>query len=197
MLCDNKKNTFHFLCLVLHLGQRLLVVDQLFDAHTQLVLQLLDLRLGLVDFINFRKVVIFVGEIYCGFLCIRFDILLWFVLTMVYFLDLLLQLVNETEGVSFGILFTCANGICNVVLVMGHIPDSVRCSEFISFISFGSEGLYFRCHLMLSKIDTLSASPAIVLFDCYWFTKNMGMDVEYREYIKYLMFILYYLRTKS
>lgn len=29
----------------------------------------------------------------------------------------------------------------------------------------------------------------MVLLDCYWLTKKMGMEVEYREYMKYLMFM--------
>ena len=29
----------------------------------------------------------------------------------------------------------------------------------------------------------------MVLLDCYWLTKKMGMDVEYLEYMKYLIFM--------
>lgn len=36
---------------------------------------------------------------------------------------------------------------------------------------------------------TLSASAVMVL-DYSWLTKNIGIEVEYREYMRYLMFIL-------
>lgn len=37
--------------------------------------------------------------------------------------------------------------------------------------------------------STLSASVAMVLLDCSWLTKKIGMEVEYLEYMKYLMFM--------
>jgi len=48
----------------------------------------------------------------------------------------------------------------------------------------------FEVIFIINKKCTLSASVDMVLFDYYWFTKNIGIDVEYREYIKYLTFIL-------
>jgi DNA phosphorothioation-dependent restriction protein DptG len=57
--------TFHFFSLLAHLVETLLVADDLLYASSDLVLQTLDLLMGLGEFIYFCEVVIAVAELRC------------------------------------------------------------------------------------------------------------------------------------
>lgn len=68
-----------------------------------------------------------------------------------------LQLLNHPEGQSFRVLLTCAQGIADVVVVVGHVPHSVGCFQFVPFVSSGLEGSGFLRELVRAKA-TLSTS---------------------------------------
>ncbi len=97
--------------------------------------------------VNFWYVIVFLCQFNGSFFCVCFDILFWLVFAVVDLLDLFLKFINQSKGMSFRVLFSGTNSISNVILVMGDVPDPIRCSEFVSLIWFGSEGLDFGCHL--------------------------------------------------
>ncbi len=130
-----QKFTFHFVGFILHFGQSLLVTNQFLDTHSEFVLEFLYLGLGLVDLIDFGNVVVLLSEFNGSFFGVCFDVLFRLVFAVVDLLYFLLEFVNEPERMSFRVLFTGANRICNIIFIMGDIPNTISSSEFVSLIS--------------------------------------------------------------
>lgn len=125
-------HTFHFLCLVSHLIQTLLIGDHLLYPLSYLSLQLLHFLICFVELVNFGEIVVLRGKLVCSFLCIGFDILLSFILTVVDLLYFCLQFGYQTVCMPLRVGLTSANSIGDVIIVMGDIPDAVCSPQFIT-----------------------------------------------------------------
>jgi hypothetical protein len=88
-----------------------------------------------VDLIDFGNVVVLLSEFNGSFFGVCFDVLFRLVFAVVDLLYFLLEFVNEPERMSFRVLFTGANRICNIIFIMGDIPNTISSSEFVSLIS--------------------------------------------------------------
>lgn len=133
-----KKFTFHSLGFVLHLSQCLLVSNKFFYSNSKFILEFLDLRLSLVNFVDFWQIIILLWKLNSSFFSISFDILFWLILTVVNLLYLLFKLVNKAKCMSLRILLACTNCIGNVIFIMCNIPHTICSSQLISLIWFGS-----------------------------------------------------------
>jgi len=115
----------------------------------KLIFKFLNLRLGSMHHINFGKVIIFSGQLYCRFLSKSLDVLLGFVLTVVNLLYLLFQLIYKPECVSLRDLLAGAHAVCNVVLVIGYVSDTVGGSQLVALVVLWSQGFYLWSRLRL------------------------------------------------
>lgn len=120
--------------------QALLVAHYLLYPRTDLPLQPLHLLRRLRQLVHLLQVVIFLAQLCSQLLRVRFDVLLGLVLAVVYLRDLFLQLLEESEGVAFGVLLAGAEGVADVVVVVGDVPDSVGGLQFVAFVGPGLEG---------------------------------------------------------
>jgi hypothetical protein len=71
---------------------------------------------------------------------------------------------------------------------MGDIPNSVGSLEFVALVGLGLQGLGLLGELSESA-GTLSMSAARDLFEDYFTTLLILTEVEYRAYIRPLIFI--------
>lgn len=144
---DPETGTFHLLGLVIHLGQAFLIAYDLLNAYTQLALQLLDLRLGFGYLVDLGQVRVLHHQFIGGLLGGGFDVVFGFVLSVVDLLYFLLQFLNQSVCVAFGVALVSAYAVADVVIVVHDPPDPVAGPELLPLVDLGAQGLDLGGHL--------------------------------------------------
>lgn len=169
--------TFHFFSFFAHHSEGFLISHNLFNVVLEFILQAIDLTLGFGQFIDFREVTVFVDQFVGCFFGVGFDVLFSLVLAVVDLFDFVLQFLDETIDMSFRVGLVGTDGVGDVVVIMGNVPDSVCCFEFVPISSFGFQYLYLLRYLS-KTVFTLSTSAERPLLPESLIIVYMGMEVE-------------------
>ena len=89
---------------------------------------------------------------------------------------------------AFGVFVAGAECVDDVVVVVGHVPDAIWSFEFIALVGLGLESLGLLGQLGAAGV-TLSMSADRDLLELYFTMLFILTEVEYRAYIRPLIFI--------